>query len=229
MTKPNLGNPITARSIGPYGVRASRAVGVALMTLLGGCELFQGGEVTTVRQENERLKREVGRLERESITTAQAVADLKTQVNRLQFLGAKRLDMLYHADRIEIEQLSGGYDDDKLPGDDGVIVYLRPLDRMGDPIKVAGDIRIELFDLALSEGQQKLGEYVIPVAKAQEMWYGRFMTYHYTVRCPWQGRLPANSEILVRASFLDYLTGRELNATREVRILPPPASGDRTG
>jgi hypothetical protein len=131
--------------------------------------------------------------------------------------------MLYPADRIEIEQLSGGYDDDKLPGDDGVIVYLRPLDRVGDPIKVAGDIRIELFDLSLPEGQQKIGEYIIPVAKAQEMWYGRFMTYHFTIRCPWQERPPVNPEVLVRASFLDYLTGRELNATREVRVLPPPA------
>jgi hypothetical protein len=229
MTKPHLGNPPTARSIGSYSVRASRALGVALMTLLAGCDLMQGNQVATLRQENERLKREVGRLERESVTTAQSVADLKTQVSRLQYLGAKRLDMLYHADRLEIEQLSGGYDDDKLPGDDGVIVYLRPLDRMGDPVKVAGDIRIELFDLSLPEGQQKLGEHVIAVGKAQEMWYGRFMTYHYTVRCPWQGRPPANPEILVRASFLDYLTGRELNATREVRVLPPPALGAPAG
>lgn len=190
-----------------------------------GCEMFQSTDAAALKQENQRLEREVGRLERESITTAQTIEELKTQVSRLQHLGARRLEQLYYADRIEIEQLSGGYDDDKQPGDDGVIVYLRPLDSVGDPIKAAGDIRVELFDLGSSEGERKVGECIVPVAKAQEMWYGRFMTYHYTIRCPWEGRPPTNPEVTVRASFLDYLTGRELNATREVRVLPPPTAG----
>lgn len=201
------------------------AVLTALCVAAGGCDLFQGDEVITLKQENERLNREVGRLERESVSTQQTVDELHKQISRLQFLGAKRLDLLYYAESIEIEQLSGGYDDDKQPGDDGVIVYLRPLDRVGDPIKAAGDIRIELFDLAAPEGEQKIGECIIPVTEAQNMWYGRFMTYHYTIRCPWEGRPPANPDVTVRASFIDYLTGKELNATREVRVLPPPAEG----
>lgn len=216
----------TARARKPLAPAERRFGRVAVCGLLcavlsAGCNGL-GQETATLRQENERLRREVGRLERESITNARLVTDLRTQIARLQQLGSRRLDLLYSAASLEIERLSGGYDADKLPGDDGIVVYLRPLDAVGDAIKAAGDIRIELLDLANPDGQHLIGEYIIPVHKAMEMWYGRFMTYHYTIHCPWRDGPPRHPQITIRATFVDYLTGKELTATRQVEVQLAP-------
>jgi len=195
-----------------------------LLFTWSGCQgdIF-GGDLKALRQDVQRLQNQVGRLEREAVSNAQLIADQKKQITRLQQLGRKRLDLLYHPVKLDVEQLSGGFDNDKVPGDDGVIVYLRPMDEMGDAVKVAGDIRIELLDLANPDGQHLLGEYIVSAETAKEMWYGRFLTYHYTIRCPWLKGPPKHPTVLIRATFIDYLTGAELTATREVRVTLPPA------
>lgn len=210
----------------PHQTPRGRATPIVLLSamlvaLVGGCELFQPNETDVLRQRVNHLEREVGRLEREGVTKDQTIEDLKLQVQRLQKLGTRRLEQLYYPESIELEQLTGGYDEDGRPGDDGVVVYLRPLDRTGDVIKAAGDLKIELFDLAQPDGLEKIGEYIFPVADMEKNWFGRFMTNHYTLRCPWQNGPPAHRDITVRATFVDYLTGRQLSTAREIKVLLP--------
>jgi hypothetical protein len=46
------------------------------------------------------------------------------------------------------------------------------------------------------------------------------MTNHYTIKCAWppDTRLPPSREVLVRASFVDAVTGDKLTATQQVKI-----------
>ena len=80
---------------------------------------------------------------------------------------------------IVLDRLSGGYDDDGRPGDDGVVVYVRPVDKVGDALKTAGAIRVQVFDLAEGEGHL-VGDCFVPAEKAGEIWYGKLLTYHFT-------------------------------------------------
>jgi hypothetical protein len=142
----------------------------------------------------------------------------KAQITRLQSMGARRLDLLNPAARIEIDRLSGGYDEDGLPGDEGVLVYVKTIDAEGDVIKAAGEIEIQLWNLAASGEELLIGQYVLDAVHARKRWYGKFMTYHYTIRCPWRAEPPRHDEVTVRVLFTDYVSGEVLRDQRVCRI-----------
>src|ERR1043166_5089028 len=63
----------------------------------------------------------------------QQIAEQAKLVQQLRELkGARSLDKLIHVARIEIESLSGGYDDDQNAVPDGVAIYLSLVDQDGD-------------------------------------------------------------------------------------------------
>jgi len=132
------------------------------------------------------------------------------------------LERVFYPVRLEIEKLSGGEDYDGQPGDDGVTVYLRPLDKAGDVVKALGVIRIQLYDLANPPGRNLLGEYDFPAKTVGNEWRGKLWTYHYTLKCPWQHGPPEHSEVTIRAVFQDYLTGHVMSAQTTCTVRPPP-------
>ncbi|MGE3181537.1 MAG: hypothetical protein AB7N71_07900, partial [Phycisphaerae bacterium] len=121
-----------------------------------------------------------------------------------------------------IDSLTGGTDFDNQPGDDGVSVYLRPVDRDGDALKVAGDVRIELLDLANSPGGRIVGRYEISAEELSGMWVGKLLTNQFIIKCKWQGAPPQHSELTVRVSFYDYLSRQVFSAQRTCHVDVPP-------
>lgn len=168
------------------------------------------------------LRRQVGALsdqaaEKDRLISSQqsTIKDLNRQLQEARGLTDDDLTKIFYPEKIVIDDLSGGDDYDGKPGDDGVTVYLQPIDRDGDAVKVAGDIRIELYDLQNPSGQNMIGDYVFPLDQVSRLWYGKLSTYHYTLRCPWKSGPPAHNEVTVRATFVDYLTKRVIS-TQEV-------------
>lgn len=162
-------------------------------------------------------------LNRNELAARQATIDkLNDEVTRALGLDPQRLKYVFYPVQLEIDSLSGGQDFDGKPGDDGVTVYLKPLDKVGDVVKFAGDIVIQLYDLANPPGANFLGEYRFPKEKAGEFWHGKLMTNHYTLKCPWQKGPPAHPEITVRAVFQDCLTGRVMSAQTTCKVTLPP-------
>ncbi len=157
------------------------------------------------------------------LAAGQASIDgLHRQLQETRGLTDEDLKKIFFPEKIEIASLSGGDNYDGEPGDDGITVYLRPVDRDGDPVKVAGDIRIELYDLANPPDENLIGEYFIGVDQVSKLWYGKLGTYHYTVRCPWQGNPPQHDEITVRATFVDFLTQRAITAQTVCKVTRAP-------
>ena len=146
------------------------------------------------------------------------IAQLHKQLQNATGLTDEKLKKIFYPEKIEIASLSGGDDYDGQPGDDGVTVYLRPIDRDGDAVKVAGHIRIELYDLANPPDANLIGVYPVPVDQVSKLWYGKLATYHYTVRCPWQSGPPKHDEITIRATFVDYLTQRVITAQTVCKV-----------
>ncbi len=171
-------------------------------------------KVDQVSAENESLKRDLAKRDA-------TIEGLQTQVSNLLDLGSGRLDHLFVTHKIELVRLTGGADYDGQPGDDGVTVYLRPLDAQGDPIKAAGEIRIQLFDLSREGQPREIGLYVVnDPGQLRASWQSGFLTDHYTIRCGWQPGVgpPESREVTVRAVFRDRLTGREFTAQKRVAV-----------
>ncbi|MCG3125751.1 MAG: hypothetical protein CHACPFDD_00577 [Phycisphaerae bacterium] len=171
----------------------------------------QPGAEAELRQQVARQASELEQKSNQLAACEATVKELRARVLRAQGFDPKRLEKLCYPTDLRLARLTGGYDADGQPGDEGVMVYLQPLDRVGDVVKAAGEIRIQLFDLAAPEGEQLVGEYLFDVDETAKLWYGKLMTQHFTLKCPWKTRRPAHGDLTVRATFVDYFTTNVLS------------------
>lgn len=212
----------------PSARRVDRAHAVILLLLpslaVAGC--FSPGDRAKLIQEAEGLRRENERYARAVADRDATIVGLQKQVENLKAFQRDRPADVFAPESMEIVRRSGGADYDGQPGDDGVTVYLRLLDVDGDTVKVGGRIRIELLDMSTPGAPRVIGLYVFDRAEElRKLWYGRFGTQHFTLRCPFPAgfRPPTDGRVTIRAEFDDYLTGRNLSAVSEVTI----ATGSR--
>ena len=194
----------------------------AIMVLSAGCEQNEAS-LTQCHQSVEQLTAECDTLRWQAASDQQTLSRQKEQIETLRGFGQDRLLRLYFAERLEIADLSGGYDTDGRTGDEGVVVYLRPRDADGDIVKAAGAVVIKLFDLAEPEGGRLLGSSRFSPEEIRERWHSRFLTQHFTLKCPFES-LPAHEAVTVRVEFSDLLTGKTLIAEKlcQVRLSPVP-------
>jgi hypothetical protein len=202
-------------------VRVARLVATLAVIAAVGCTAPTDERVRTLGQQVDALNQENARLERQGLALQAHIADLRAQVETLQSLGPDRLDSLFVVDRITLASLTGGADYDDIPGDDGVTVYLRPLDAEGHVLKAAGEITVELLDTNEPGAPRSLGLYVHnEPQQLRKLWHSGFLTNHYTIKCPWDpavGR-PTDPEVTIKATFYDFLTGKRCTATKVVEV-----------
>jgi hypothetical protein len=187
------------------------AIAAACLSLLAapGC---QSETKFDLQRKLTRLEEQLAKKDNQIAAQQVTIRECYQHLNEARQFTEEDLKKIYYPEKIEIASLSGGDDYDGQPGDDGVTVYLRPIDRDGDAVKVAGDIRIELYDLANPPEANRIGVYEVSVDQARQLWYGKLATYHYTIRCPWQHGPPRHDEITIRVTFVDYLTQRVITA-----------------
>jgi hypothetical protein len=171
------------------------------------------------------LEETLAQRDRQLALAESALDETQRRLVQARAITPEQLGKVFHPVRVEIASLTGGVELDGGPGDDGVTVYVRPIDADGDVVKVAGDIRIELFDLSAPAGQRELGECRFTVDESRKLWYGKFMTQHYTLRCPWK-IAPTSPEVTIRVTFVDFLTQRVMTDQRVVTVrLAPRQAG----
>lgn len=198
---------------------------ISLMVMLiglGGCT--PSTEIARLRQINQTLRVELNQTHREVQRRDGTIASLQQQIDTLKEFRPNRPADLFAPVNIEIVSRSGGANYDNRPGDDGVTVYLRPVDFDGDPVKAAGDIIIELIDNSVpgSPTTIKVYEFKNP-EHLRKLWHSRFGTNHYALKCefPRNYTKPSSRKITVSATFVDYLTGARLTEVKELKIAFP--------
>lgn len=210
------------------GILPARAAAVSaagllcLACLATGCDMGDStAEFDRVVAERDAALEKARELGEQNTELTAELSDCRQRVETLQGLGDKRLEKLFHVERIEIGQYTGGFDTDGEPGDDAVKVFLTPLDRDGSVIKAAGDVIIRLHDLAEGEGTL-IGQRTWTVDELSAQWASGFLTYHFSFVCPFTAR-PSHKEITVHATFVDYLTGRTFTAQKACEVALPAA------
>jgi len=190
-----------------------------VVLLLTGC-------VDTARQdlirENGQLRARIDQQDNQLVAQKADLDQLSRQLAAVRAIQPGDLAHIFHPEQIQLARLTGGTDSDGQAGDDGVTVYVQPLDSAGDVLKAAGALTVELYDLAAPAGQQLVGQLNVPVEEISQYWYGKFMTNHYTLTCPWSGAPPRHPEITVRVTFIDYLTQRPMTAQTTCTVALPP-------
>jgi hypothetical protein len=134
------------------------------------------------------------------------------------------LARLFTTHGLSFGRLTGGSNlDTGKPGDQGLKIYVVPTDDDGQPLKAAGTFTVQVFDLS-QPTDNLIGEWHFDLEQTRQSWYGSALLYNYVLTCPWQKRVPVNSQLTIRATLHDELTGREFTQQRLVTVNPPPTA-----
>ncbi len=166
---------------------------------------------------------------REDLKVAQNDANaLRAQLteNRQVAMTAEQADVFFRAESLKFNMLlTSGQDRDGKPGDDALSVLLMPVDAHGDLVKLAGEIEIDLFDMALPPDRQRLGNWKFSIDEVREHWHKGFLSAGYLFRIDWQTP-PVSSELTLHAR-MTVSDGRQFDATTQVKVTPPLAAPSR--
>jgi hypothetical protein len=195
--------------------------------LLGGALFYASGcgspnrANIDLRKQNQQLAGEVRHLKLEEQGALQVIKALRESKGTLPTLPPERLAKLYTTHGIQFGRLTGGADIDATkPGDEGVAVYVFPVDQYGQKLKAAGAFDIEAFDLAADPSQSLVGKWHLDVDQANAGWNSTLIEYTYGFVLPFQ-KTPNHPEITVKVTFFDELTQSPFDAQTVVRVTLP--------
>jgi hypothetical protein len=195
--------------------------------LLAGCDTVPTRQFIEIQRQAQASKEQVAQLESQLSDEQKTIRNLQDQVASVRGMDKDVMGQLIVPVKVQLERQSGGYDLDNKPGDDGIVLYVQPVDKDGSVIKVAGSMAVTLLDLT-KPTPVVISRYEFDVPTTRSLWYGRLMTNHFTVRCPWPPSGPPDTdEVTARVQFTDLLSGRVLTAQQSFKIKRPPVVTSR--
>ena len=170
-------------------------------------------QVSNLGQEKNQLQKQVEQLQSEN-------KELNQQVETLAALNPQlRLKAIPALSRIQLHQRCGLYDKDKDGKKEKLIVYVQPYDEAGDTTKIAGQVNVRLWDLNAEKDKALLKEWEIESEKLNKSWAGSLFTYYYRLVFDVSDVPIGNeSELTVKVSFTDYVTGKVFH--KQIAIEP---------
>ena len=182
-----------------------------------GCSSPDAGAIKT-RKENQELRNKIAELERREQAHLAQIRALESKSTTVPSLPNQQLETLFTTHGIRFGRLTAVADlDPKQPGDEGLKIYVVPIDSQGQPIKAAGSFVVDAFDLAKGDNA-RIGHWEYPLNQAAQNWFGQVMLYTYVLPAPWQQQRPTGGDVTVRVTFTDALTGRKFTEQKVVKL-----------
>lgn len=118
--------------------------------------------------------------------------------------------------------LTGGWDRDASPGDEGLSVWIEPRDAHGRVLSAAAPVVIVLVDPALPGEQARVARWDVPATQLLQTYRETSMSEGFHLRLPWTDQPPVHDRLEV---FVRYTTddGRRLEARLPVHVAVPAA------
>jgi hypothetical protein len=196
-------------------------IGLSLILMAGCAQDRRPTPLAQCHKTLEQTQEDNSRLTRQLATANQTIQNQSRQIEALEGFGPGRMDELIHVQSLQLDRLTGGYDDNHDSYEDGIVVYLQPLDQHGHIIEAAGSARVRLFEL--QKDPKLIGEISLTVSELAKNWAGRLWTQHYTLRCPF-AKKPTIPNITLQVEFTELLTGKTFVTEKLVTIKLPPAT-----
>ena len=175
-----------------------------------------------LRKQVQSLQSQNAQLRRQHEADQQVIQGLRDRVGVLPTLPATRLAELFTTHGLQLGRLTGGARLDRsTPGDQGVVVYVVPIDESGEKLKAAGTFDVQAFDLADTQ-HPLVGQWHFDLQQSRAAWNGWLLDYTYVLTCPWQTP-PTHPDLTLKVTFFDELTQTPFTAQRVVRVNLPAA------
>jgi hypothetical protein len=208
---------------------------LCLAGLLAGCRGVSDREMleSKLRQQEDQLAEVSSQLQlaQSELAATQRTADaLRRQLadRGRDVLAIEQEAVLHRAAEIRVQSwLSGGFERDGQPGDDGLRALVVPVDASGDTVKLSGAIDIELFDLSRSATEQLIAHRQFPPDQVAALWHRGMIGTGYLIELAWD-RTPAKPELTLHVK-LTAPDGREFHTTQPIKVLPPESNSEAGG
>lgn len=117
---------------------------------------------------------------------------------------------------VQLGRGTGGIDEDKVPGDEGIQVVLVPRDVDGSAIKVPGTLRVTALEISPEGLKTPLSTWEVSVSDLRRTWRSGLFSTGYHVSLPWQ-KLPTTERLRIVATF-QPLEGGVFEAEKDVAV-----------
>jgi hypothetical protein len=123
-----------------------------------------------------------------------------------------------HVARIILNsRLTGGYDFDGQPGDEGLLVVVEPQNNAGQYVPLPGDLTIDVFDPAKTGPEARLARWQFDASETVPYLRQTLLGRGVHLQLPWPNQSPQSSRLRVVASYRAP-TGTVLAAERDIRV-----------
>jgi len=214
-----------ASIIRQYAQRRGAMVASCLLPVLAvtGCGKPSQANIE-LRKQNAALRQEIADLQRTQRELRLQIESLESQRPTMPTLPADRLEQLFVVHELRLGRLTGGSDiDPDRPGDEALRVVAVPVDGDGHTLKAAGRFVIEVFDL--SDQPVLIGRWDLGFDQTRDRWMDGPLVTGYVLELPWL-QAPRTSDLTLKVTFEDALTGRQFRQERSIRVQPPQAPAE---
>lgn len=120
---------------------------------------------------------------------------------------------------IALGRSTGGYDNDKYPGDEALQVSLEPKDTDGHVIKASGTLQVTALEILPGGIKKVLSCWQVSPEELRRTWKAGLLSTGYQVILPWKAP-PSTEKMRVVAQFVTT-DGRIFEADKDVKIRLP--------
>jgi hypothetical protein len=117
---------------------------------------------------------------------------------------------------VQLGRGTGGIDEDKAPGDEGIQVVLVPRDVDGSAVKAPGLLKVTALEITPEGLKVPLSTWDVSAVQLRRSWRSGLLSTGYHVTLPWQ-KLPGTDRLRIVAQFLP-LEGGAFEAERDVNV-----------
>ena len=116
-------------------------------------------------------------------------------------------------------QLTGGYNFDKRPGHEGIIVVIEPQNAFAQYVPAAGDVVVEVRDPTAQGLAGRVAKWRFNAAETKSMMKPTLMGKGIHLQLPWPGTPPKNEELKLTVRY-ENEPGRLLLAEKRILVKP---------
>lgn len=117
---------------------------------------------------------------------------------------------------VQLARGTGGIDEDRIPGDEGIQVVLVPRDQDDSPVKAPGTLRVTAIEISPEGLKSPLSSWEVSALQLRRSWRSGLISTGYFVSFPWQ-KLPTTEKLRIVAQF-QPLDGGVYEAEKDVTI-----------
>jgi hypothetical protein len=208
-------------------MKAGRRVGftIAMLTLLataGGCRHGERVE-NELRTKDEQLRESIAELNR-----TEAFADGLRRENEALRSGTcvtpEGGAAIYGVRKIVLGRATAGVDEDSVPGDEALRVWMEPKDADDHTIKAPGTLQVLVYEINSAGLKIPLSTWEVDEDKLRKAWTQGLLSTGYSVTLNWQ--VPPRVESLRVVARFTTPDGRAFEADRDIKVrLLPGAAG----